>query len=65
MVEQGVLSYNERISTYWPEFGQGNKENVTLMDLVRRYDCAFIYLTERHVSFDAWSSINRCATKQV
>ncbi|KAI7900062.1 beta-lactamase/transpeptidase-like protein [Cokeromyces recurvatus] len=35
MVDQGLLSYDERISTYWPEFAQGNKENVTLMDLMR------------------------------
>lgn len=35
LVEQGLLDYNERISNYWPEFAQGNKENVTLGDLVR------------------------------
>ncbi|KAG2204669.1 hypothetical protein INT47_011964, partial [Mucor saturninus] len=35
LVEQWLLSYNERISTYWPEFSQGNKENVTIEDLMR------------------------------
>ncbi|KAI7894202.1 beta-lactamase/transpeptidase-like protein [Mucor mucedo] len=35
LVEQGLLSYDQRISTYWPEFAQGNKENVTLEDLMR------------------------------
>ncbi|KAI8991551.1 beta-lactamase/transpeptidase-like protein [Mycotypha africana] len=35
MVDQGILDYDEKISTYWPEFAQGNKENVTLMDLMR------------------------------
>ncbi|KAI9248535.1 beta-lactamase/transpeptidase-like protein [Phascolomyces articulosus] len=34
-VEKGVLSYDEKISTYWPEFAQGNKENVTLDDLMQ------------------------------
>ncbi|CAG8569758.1 4723_t:CDS:2, partial [Racocetra fulgida] len=34
LVDQGILDYNEKISTYWPEFAQGNKENVTLKDLV-------------------------------
>ncbi|KAI7856351.1 beta-lactamase/transpeptidase-like protein [Circinella umbellata] len=33
-VDQGILSYDEKITTYWPEFGQGNKENVTLGDLM-------------------------------
>jgi hypothetical protein len=36
LVEQGLLDYDERISTYWPEFAQGNKENVTLVDLVSK-----------------------------
>lgn len=35
-VEKGVLDYDEKVSTYWPEFAQGNKENVTLSDLVKR-----------------------------
>ncbi|CAG8451629.1 7481_t:CDS:2 [Cetraspora pellucida] len=34
LVDRGILDYNEKISTYWPEFAQGNKENVTLLDLV-------------------------------
>ncbi|KAG2223337.1 hypothetical protein INT45_008994 [Circinella minor] len=33
-VDRGILSYDEKITTYWPEFGQGNKENVTLGDLM-------------------------------
>ncbi|KAL0145253.1 beta-lactamase/transpeptidase-like protein [Mucor lusitanicus] len=36
LVDQGLLSYDERIATYWPEFAQNNKENVTLMDLVSK-----------------------------
>ncbi|CAG8493000.1 1363_t:CDS:1 [Ambispora leptoticha] len=34
LVGKGLLNYNEKISTYWPEFAQGNKENVTLGDLM-------------------------------
>ncbi|KAI7874947.1 beta-lactamase/transpeptidase-like protein [Lichtheimia hyalospora FSU 10163] len=34
-VDKGVLSYDEKIATYWPEFAQGNKENVTLGNLLR------------------------------
>ncbi|CAG8492031.1 3499_t:CDS:2 [Racocetra fulgida] len=34
LVEQGLLNYDEKISKYWPEFAQGGKENVTLLDLV-------------------------------
>ncbi|CAG8443792.1 23679_t:CDS:2 [Dentiscutata erythropus] len=33
-IDRGLLNYNEKISKYWPEFAQGNKENVTLLDLV-------------------------------
>ncbi|CAG8433392.1 8113_t:CDS:2 [Ambispora gerdemannii] len=42
-VEKGLLDYNEKIATYWPEFAQGNKENVTLGDLmVHRAGVSFI-----------------------
>ncbi|CAG8438195.1 5663_t:CDS:2 [Scutellospora calospora] len=34
LVDRGFLDYNKKVSTYWPEFAQGNKENVTLLDLV-------------------------------
>ena len=35
LVDQGVLDYNEKISTYWPTFGQNGKENVTLEELMK------------------------------
>ncbi|KAI9287857.1 beta-lactamase/transpeptidase-like protein [Umbelopsis sp. AD052] len=34
LVDEGHLSYDQTIATYWPEFAQGNKENVTLKDLM-------------------------------
>lgn len=43
LVEQGLLDYNSPISKYWPEFAQGGKENVTLLDLmVHRAGVGFI-----------------------
>ncbi|KAJ8656115.1 hypothetical protein O0I10_008128 [Lichtheimia ornata] len=35
IVDKGALSYDEKIATYWPEFAQGNKENVTVGDLMQ------------------------------
>ncbi|KAJ3215573.1 hypothetical protein HDU67_000231 [Dinochytrium kinnereticum] len=34
LVDQKLLDYEDKISTHWPEFGHGNKENVTLKDLL-------------------------------
>ncbi|KAL2918266.1 hypothetical protein HK105_202193 [Polyrhizophydium stewartii] len=34
LVDKGLLDFDERIAKYWPEFGQGNKENVTLRCLL-------------------------------
>ena len=34
MVDKGLLDFDERISTYWPEFAQGNKSHVTLRCLL-------------------------------
>lgn len=35
MVEQGLLDYEEKVSKYWPEFGQEGKEDLTLADVLR------------------------------
>ena len=32
---QGLLKYTEKISSYWPEFGQNGKEDITVADLLR------------------------------
>merc|ERR1711874_198361 len=33
--DKGLMKYTEKISTYWPEFGQNGKENITVADLLR------------------------------
>jgi len=35
MVERGLLDYDEKVSKYWPEFGQAGKEDMTLADVLR------------------------------
>lgn len=37
LVDGGYLDYDEKISTYWPEFSQGNKENVTVKNVFQNY----------------------------
>jgi hypothetical protein len=37
LVDKGLLNFNMKIADVWPEFAQGNKENVTLKDLVRLF----------------------------
>ena len=34
-VEKNLLNYSEKVSKYWPEFGQNDKENITLADVLR------------------------------
>ena len=29
------MKYTEKISSYWPEFGQNGKEDITVADLLR------------------------------
>jgi CubicO group peptidase (beta-lactamase class C family) len=31
---RGLLDYDERVATYWPQFGQGGKEHVTVRQLL-------------------------------
>ena len=35
MVERGHLDYNEKVHTYWPEFKNNGKEDITLADVLR------------------------------
>jgi len=35
LVEKGLLDYNKNISDYWPEFGQNDKQETTVADLMR------------------------------
>jgi CubicO group peptidase (beta-lactamase class C family) len=35
LVDRGLLSYDARITRYWPEFGANGKEGVTVADLMR------------------------------
>ena len=32
------MNYTDKISSYWPEFGQNGKENITVADLMR-HEC--------------------------
>jgi CubicO group peptidase (beta-lactamase class C family) len=33
-VDRGLLDYEERVTTYWPEFGQNGNQNVKVKDLL-------------------------------
>ena len=35
LVDKGFLSYEEKVSSYWPEFGKNGKEDITLKDILR------------------------------
>ena len=35
LVDQGLLSYDENVYKYWPEFGKHGKEDITLADVLR------------------------------
>eukprot|EP00924_Labyrinthula_sp_SR-Ha-C_P005414 snap_masked-scaffold_1-processed-gene-30.51-mRNA-1 protein AED:1.00 eAED:1.00 QI:0/-1/0/0/-1/1/1/0/506 len=48
LVQQGKISYTEKISTYWPEFGQNNKENITVAELLRHDAGLAFFTSERH-----------------
>ena len=33
--EKGLIDYDEKVSTYWPEFAQNGKENIVVSDILR------------------------------
>lgn len=34
LADRGVLDFNEKVSTYWPEFGQNGKENIQVRHIM-------------------------------
>ena len=35
LVDRGLLSYDEPVATYWPEFGANGKDDITVRDVLR------------------------------
>jgi len=45
-VDHGRISYDEKVSTYWPEFAQNGKEDITVADVLR-HDSGLAYYAEK------------------
>jgi len=48
---RGWLDYDERVCTYWPEFGQRGKENITVRQLVEfkpSFDTLLMMILEQY-----------------
>jgi CubicO group peptidase (beta-lactamase class C family) len=35
MRQQGLIDYDQKVCTYWPEFAQNGKENILVCDVLR------------------------------
>ena len=35
LVDRGLLDYDEKVFTYWPEFAKNGKDNIRLCDVLR------------------------------
>ena len=46
LVDQRLLSYDDKISTHWPEFGQNGKEDITVAELMR-HEAGLIWFDHR------------------
>ena len=49
LVDRGLLDYSERISTYWPKFGQNGKDQITLADVLRHDSGLFRFYRQGQV----------------
>jgi CubicO group peptidase (beta-lactamase class C family) len=57
-VERGLLSYDEKVSSYWPEFAQFGKESATVAQLLS-HQCG-LYTVDGDISLDEalhWETI--------
>jgi len=45
LIDRGLLNYEDKVTKYWPEFGQGGKDNVTILDLLT-HRAGLVYIDE-------------------
>ena len=67
-----MLNYSEKVSKYWPEFGQNDKENITVADVLR-HESGLSWLDHTFAKEDFYSEnikankigeiIEKCAQK--
>jgi CubicO group peptidase (beta-lactamase class C family) len=56
---RGLLDYDERVSSYWPEFAQANKEHITVRQLLAHQ--AGLYAFDEPVDPDTVADLDRLA----
>ena len=56
---RGWLDYDERVSTYWPEFAQNGKEDITVRQLLAHQ--AGLFAFDEHVDKDTVADLDRLA----
>jgi CubicO group peptidase (beta-lactamase class C family) len=56
---RGLLDYDERIATYWPEFAQAGKDNISVRQLLAHQ--AGLFAFDEHVDRDVVADLDRLA----
>jgi CubicO group peptidase (beta-lactamase class C family) len=56
---RGQLDYDERVATYWPEFAQAGKQNLTVRQLLAHQ--AGLFAFDEHVDRDVVADLDRLA----
>jgi CubicO group peptidase (beta-lactamase class C family) len=59
MHTRGLLDYDERVTTYWPEFGQVGKQDITVRLLLAHQ--AGLFAFDEHVDGDVVADLDRLA----
>ncbi|TPX32789.1 hypothetical protein SmJEL517_g04174 [Synchytrium microbalum] len=59
LVQDGLFSYDDKITKYWPEFGANGKQNVTIKDLMgHRAGVSYLDGKERRPNAEQWSNLD-------
>lgn len=56
---RGLLDYDERVATYWPEFAQAGKDTITVRQLLAHQ--AGLFAFDEHVDRDVVADLDRLA----
>ena len=70
MVDRGLISYTDKISKHWPEFGRDGKHGLTLADLMR-HEAGLVTFDHEFEPLDFWpenikqNNVGKVIEKQV
>ena len=54
LVDRGLVSYDQKVSEIWPEFGANGKENITVADVLRHEAGLYVFVSQSNSTDESY-----------